>query len=77
MNAELITFETKCSDFRAFRATFEGDIEGFRPVKVLVATTVSQKFTYPYSLYTIILQAQTEADIDFMLEELDRLGHDL
>ena len=24
----------------AFRATFEGDIEGFRPVKVLVATTV-------------------------------------
>ena len=22
-------------------------------------------------------QAQTEADIDFMLEELDRLGHDL
>ena len=23
-----------------FRATFEGDIEGFRPVKVLVATTV-------------------------------------
>lgn len=38
---------------------------------------ISQKFTYPYSLYTIILQAQTEADIDFMLEELDRLGHDL
>ena len=23
-----------------FRATFEGDIEGFRPVKVMVATTV-------------------------------------
>ena len=24
----------------AFRATFEGDIEGFRPLKVLLATTV-------------------------------------
>ena len=67
MNAELITFETKCIDFMrflsisinllgvlessgqtvfktvpgfAFRATFEGDIEGFRPLKVLLATTV-------------------------------------
>ena len=28
-----------------FRATFEGDIEGFRLVKVLVATTVSIKFS--------------------------------
>ena len=29
-----------------FRATFEGDIEGFRPVKVLVATTVFLNVPY-------------------------------
>ena len=35
-----------------FRATFEGDIEGFRPLKVLVATTVYGKFSDMVNLDT-------------------------
>ena len=44
-----------------FRATFEGDIEGFRPVKVLVATTVllqNVQATFTNSMQYAILWAE-------------------